>query len=42
MPGKPPKPDMPVTFTMLLTLVSSSNAETPRRCGASSAAIVPA
>jgi lysyl-tRNA synthetase class 1 len=25
--GKPPKPDMPVTFTMLLTLVSSSNAE---------------
>ena len=25
--GNPPKPDMPVTFTMLLTLVSSSNAE---------------
>jgi lysyl-tRNA synthetase class 1 len=25
--GKPPKPDMPLTFTMLLTLVSSSNAE---------------
>jgi lysyl-tRNA synthetase class 1 len=25
--GQPPKPDMPVTFTMLLTLVSSSNAE---------------
>lgn len=25
--GHPPKPDMPVTFTMLLTLVSSSNAE---------------
>jgi lysyl-tRNA synthetase class 1 len=25
--GKPPKPDMPATFTMLLTLVSSSNAE---------------
>ena len=25
--GKPPKADMPVTFTMLLTLVSSSNAE---------------
>jgi lysyl-tRNA synthetase class 1 len=25
--GTPPKPDMPVTFTMLLTLVSSSNAE---------------
>ena len=25
--GKPPPPDMPVTFTMLLTLVSSSNAE---------------
>jgi lysyl-tRNA synthetase class 1 len=25
--GKPPKPDMPVTFQMLLTLVSSSNAE---------------
>src|SRR5882672_5357424 len=25
--GMPPKPDMPITFTMLLTLVSSSNAE---------------
>jgi lysyl-tRNA synthetase class 1 len=25
--GKPPKPDMPITFQMLLTLVSSSNAE---------------
>jgi lysyl-tRNA synthetase, class I len=25
--GNPPKPDMPITFTMLLTLVSSSNAE---------------
>jgi lysyl-tRNA synthetase class 1 len=25
--GHPPKPDMPVTFSMLLTLVSSSNAE---------------
>ena len=25
--GKPPKPDMPVSFQMLLTLVSSSNAE---------------
>jgi len=25
--GDPPKPDMPITFTMLLTLVSSSNAE---------------
>jgi lysyl-tRNA synthetase class 1 len=25
--GHPPKPDMPITFTMLLTLVSSSNAE---------------
>src|SRR5499433_3485524 len=25
--GKPPKPDMPITFAMLLTLVSSSNAE---------------
>jgi lysyl-tRNA synthetase class 1 len=25
--GAPPKPDMPITFTMLLTLVSSSNAE---------------
>ena len=25
--GHPPKPEMPVTFTMLLTLVSSSNAE---------------
>jgi lysyl-tRNA synthetase class 1 len=25
--GKPPKADMPVTFSMLLTLVSSSNAE---------------
>src|SRR6185437_8865939 len=25
--GKPPKADMPVTFNMLLTLVSSSNAE---------------
>ena len=25
--GKPPKPDMPISFTMLLTLVSSSNAE---------------
>ncbi|MCW5682385.1 MAG: lysine--tRNA ligase [Xanthobacteraceae bacterium] len=25
--GEPPKPDMPVTFQMLLTLVSSSNAE---------------
>ena len=25
--GKPPKPDMPVTFALLLTLVSSSNAE---------------
>ncbi|MEA2902615.1 MAG: lysyl-tRNA synthetase, class [Alphaproteobacteria bacterium] len=25
--GSPPKPDMPITFTMLLTLVSSSNAE---------------
>ncbi len=25
--GHPPKPDMPVTFQMLLTLVSSSNAE---------------
>ena len=25
--GKPPKPDMPVSFSMLLTLVSSSNAE---------------
>ncbi len=25
--GKPPTPDMPVTFQMLLTLVSSSNAE---------------
>jgi lysyl-tRNA synthetase class 1 len=25
--GEPPKPDMPITFSMLLTLVSSSNAE---------------
>jgi lysyl-tRNA synthetase class 1 len=25
--GEPPKPDMPITFQMLLTLVSSSNAE---------------
>jgi lysyl-tRNA synthetase class 1 len=25
--GSPPAPDMPITFTMLLTLVSSSNAE---------------
>jgi lysyl-tRNA synthetase, class I len=25
--GNPPKPDMPITFAMLLTLVSSSNAE---------------
>jgi lysyl-tRNA synthetase class 1 len=25
--GHPPKPDMPITFSMLLTLVSSSNAE---------------
>jgi lysyl-tRNA synthetase, class I len=25
--GTPPKPDMPITFSMLLTLVSSSNAE---------------
>jgi lysyl-tRNA synthetase class 1 len=25
--GSPPKPDMPITFSMLLTLVSSSNAE---------------
>ena len=25
--GAPPKPDMPITFSMLLTLVSSSNAE---------------
>ena len=25
--GKPPKPDMPISFSMLLTLVSSSNAE---------------
>jgi lysyl-tRNA synthetase, class I len=25
--GKPPQPDMPITFQMLLTLVSSSNAE---------------
>jgi lysyl-tRNA synthetase class 1 len=25
--GSPPKPDMPITFQMLLTLVSSSNAE---------------
>ena len=25
--GRPPKPDMPITFSMLLTLVSSSNAE---------------
>jgi lysyl-tRNA synthetase class 1 len=25
--GRPPKPDMPVSFSMLLTLVSSSNAE---------------
>ncbi len=25
--GNPPQPDMPITFTMLLTLVSSSNAE---------------
>jgi lysyl-tRNA synthetase, class I len=25
--GKPPKPDMPISFTMLLTLVASSNAE---------------
>ncbi len=25
--GNPPKPDMPITFQMLLTLVSSSNAE---------------
>ena len=25
--GHPPKPDMPITFAMLLTLVSSSNAE---------------
>jgi lysyl-tRNA synthetase class 1 len=25
--GTPPKPDMPISFTMLLTLVSSSNAE---------------
>ena len=25
--GNPPKPDMPVTFQLLLTLVSSSNAE---------------
>jgi lysyl-tRNA synthetase class 1 len=25
--GKPPKPDMPIAFSMLLTLVSSSNAE---------------
>ncbi len=25
--GDPPKPDMPITFSMLLTLVSSSNAE---------------
>ena len=25
--GQPPKADMPITFTMLLTLVSSSNAE---------------
>jgi len=25
--GKPPKPDMPIAFAMLLTLVSSSNAE---------------
>ena len=25
--GKPPKIDMPITFAMLLTLVSSSNAE---------------
>src|SRR5262245_62054690 len=27
--GKPPKPDMPIPFSMLLTLVSSSNAENP-------------
>jgi lysyl-tRNA synthetase class 1 len=25
--GKPPKPDMPISFSMLLTLVASSNAE---------------
>jgi len=25
--GEPPRPDMPISFTMLLTLVSSSNAE---------------
>ncbi len=25
--GRPPKPDMPISFSMLLTLVSSSNAE---------------
>src|SRR5205085_5413490 len=25
--GNPPKPDMPITFQLLLTLVSSSNAE---------------
>ena len=25
--GRPPEPDMPITFSMLLTLVSSSNAE---------------
>jgi len=25
--GKPPRPDMPISYTMLLTLVSSSNAE---------------
>ena len=31
---------MPVTFQLLLTLVSSSNAENAETCGASSAAIV--
>lgn len=27
--GNPPQPDMPISFSMLLTLVSSSNAENP-------------
>jgi len=38
--GNPPAPDMPITFTMLLTLVASSNAENAETLWGSSAATV--
>jgi len=40
--GHPPAADMPVTFQLLLTLVSSSNARMPPPCGALSAVYRPA